>query len=105
MKPSPPNKEIVRRICILFQIKQCWMTNPSQYEASKLLVSLDNKKIDLFKKELKDWSGINFDVYSVNSKSTFADDIKLNGIILLPLELDTALMDINRRSKEKIKAK
>ena len=101
MKPTTPNKEIIRRICTLFHIKECWMSTPSQGDNTQLLVSLDDEKIKSFNNELKDWSGIDFDIYTLSSKSSFTDNMKLNGIVLLPLEKNIALKDINRRSKER----
>lgn len=100
MKPTTPNKEIIRRICTLFHIKECWMITSPQSKNPQLLINLNDEKIKLFKSELKDWSGINFDIYTLNAKKIVIDNMKLNGETLLPLEKSIALKDINRRSKE-----
>ena len=67
---ASPNKEIIRRICTLFHIRKCWMLNQTHtnIESVKLLVEHEIEKQAAFQQELKDWSGMDFAIYTLQSE-------------------------------------
>jgi len=104
MHTTNPNKEIIRRICTLFHIRKCWMLNQTHTntEPVKLLVELEIEKKAAFQQELKDWSGMDFTIYTLQSEPNLINAIKTNGIILLPLAKNSGLSDIKKRQNKRM---
>ena len=103
MHKVSPNKEIIRRICTLFHVHKCWMLNQTHLntESVKLLVELEVEKQDAFQQELKDWSGMDFAIYTLQSNPKIINTIKTKGNVLLPLARNSALSDINKRQNKR----
>jgi len=92
-----PNKETVRRICSIFKCNTCWLLNRSGQLS--VLVKLDTKNLPAFKQELESWSGCMFNVYNFESPEDSIQVIQTQGEQLLPINLETAMYDVEMRRK------
>jgi hypothetical protein len=70
-------------------------------ESVKLLVELELEKKDAFQQELKDWSGMDFAIYTLQADPSMISTIKINGTVLLPLASNSGLYDINKRQNKR----
>ena len=71
-------------------------------ESVKLLVEHEIEKQAAFQHELKDWSGMDFAIYTLQSEPHVINTIKTNGIVLLPLAKNSGLSDIKKRQNKRM---
>ena len=69
MDSITPNKEIIRRICILNGGTCCYISHTKGDAFLEILTDIKEEKLNNFSKELSDWSGIRYKVYSVKSET------------------------------------
>ena len=69
MNALTPNKEIIRRICILNGATCCYISHTEGNTFLEILTDIKEEKLNNFSKELKEWSGINYKVYSMDGKN------------------------------------
>jgi tRNA G10 N-methylase Trm11 len=69
MDTITPNKEIIRRICILNGGTYCYISHTKGDNFIEILADIKEEKLTSFSKELSEWSGINYKVYSIHSQA------------------------------------
>ncbi len=66
MDSITPNKEIIRRICILNGGLTCYISHAKGEDFIEVLTDVNEDKLALFATELKEWSGVNYKIYNLN---------------------------------------
>jgi len=84
---TTPNKEIVRRICILHGATYCYMLVIPEKDVVRILVDSDFKDISGIVDELRAWCGIRFEVINYNTDELKSNDLKKRGEKILPISL------------------
>ena len=98
MKQISPNKETIRRVCSIFNCKNCWILDQGK-EPLVLLVTLKPEKIDDFKQELESWSGNKYSILNQDTPKDIVNTIKQKGEKLLPIDQERPITDIEKRRK------
>jgi hypothetical protein len=63
-----PNKEIIRRICILNGGTCCYISHTRGHAYIEVLVDIEDKKLNQFSQQLTEWTGIDYKVYNINKQ-------------------------------------
>ena len=69
MKSITPNREIIRRICILNGGSTCYISYSTENNFIEILADIKISNLSHFEKELKEWTGINYKVYSTENNT------------------------------------
>ncbi len=64
-----PNREIIRRICILNGGSICYISYSTENNFIEVLTDIKTSNLSNFEKELKEWTGINYKVYSTKNST------------------------------------
>ena len=84
MNSITPNKETIRRICILNGATRCYISHTRGDDFIEILTDIKEEKLNNFSKELTQWSGINYKVYSIGGKNkSLLDHINIK---ILPMK-------------------
>jgi hypothetical protein len=65
MDSITPNKEIIRRICILNGGTCCYISHTKGDSFIEVLADIKHEMLDNFSQELSEWTGINYKVYTM----------------------------------------
>ena len=65
MNSIRPNKEIIRRICILNGGTTCYISHTKGDDFVEVLADIEKNQLVSFATELKEWSGINYKTYRI----------------------------------------
>ena len=86
MLPTTPNKEIVRRISILFNAKYCYLRMISEDSHIYILTDIADTDISNYESELQAWCGMTFQVHNESDKKNIINDIIDKGEKILPIK-------------------
>lgn len=88
MASTTPNKETIRRLCILSGASQCYLRVNTGDDYAEVLADIKEKELQNCLQSLKDWCGMKFRLYSMLDHSTenliYLDMIKTEGEKLYP---------------------
>lgn len=68
MESITPNKEIIRRICILNGGACCYILHTKGDSFIEVLTDIEYEILNRFSQELSEWTGINYKVYTIKKK-------------------------------------
>jgi len=83
---TTPNKETVRRICILQGGTECYIQVNTGNEYVNILTNIENQNLEQCVWELESWCGMKFKLFNEDSESETSDRIRLNGEKILPID-------------------
>ena len=87
MAQTTPNKEIVRRLCLLHGVSECYILSEEDQHHVDVLADIIDNKLDGFNKELEAWAGMSFHVFNKGSKTEKVEKIIKTGVKILPVNL------------------
>ena len=87
MSHTTPNKEIIRRLCLLFRLDYCYLLTDTQTEYVDIFVNISNEKKNEFLEELESWSGMKFRVFNVDSNKNDIYLIQTKGEKIYPVSI------------------
>ena len=87
MANTTPNKETVRRICLLHGATICRLLINTDDDHVEVLTDISTNKLANFQKEVESWSGMKFRVFNTTSDIKKIQKIKLSGEIIFPIKL------------------
>ena len=70
-----PNKEVIRRICILNGGTCCYISYTKGSAFIEVLTDTTEERLNNFSKELGEWSGINYKVFSLKVSNNNKNEI------------------------------
>ena len=82
---TTPNKETIRRICILNGATTCYLYTPEDTPKVMLVIDIKDDKVNSIEEELKSWCGMPFKVYSSLAKCEQTHIIQQHGVKILPI--------------------
>jgi len=86
MANTTPNKETIRRICILHGCSYCFINVDTRTEHTDVLTDIIDKKMIACLKELEDWCGMKFKLYNEQSPAEKIKQISTSGEKILPIK-------------------
>ena len=86
MDAISPNREIIRRICILNGGTICYISCKKDHQYIDVLADVAKEKLNDFAKELMEWSGVNYHVYSIHDEPSLKYEHLHIDEQILPLE-------------------
>jgi hypothetical protein len=86
MDSITPNKEIIRRICILNGATCCYISHTKGDAFLEILTDIKEEKLNSFSKELSEWSGINYKVYSLDAQKNDEQTVDHINNKILPID-------------------
>lgn len=95
MAKTIPNKESVRRLCLLSGGSFCYILFTAEDDGIAVLSDIQADKIAHCEEELQNWCGMKFRVYSTLLESTSAaliNDFQNQGEKLWPVEHDDKIL-------------
>ena len=87
MANTIPNKETIRRICILHGCSYCFIHVNTGAEHTDILTDIIDKKKLACLKELEAWCGMKFKLYNELSPDETIKQISTSGEKILPIKL------------------
>ena len=85
MVNTAPNKETIRRLCLLHEVKSCYLLSDTNSIFVDVLVDIGNQKSELFCQELESWCGMRFKIFTLDSDEVQIIRMKKYGEIIYPL--------------------
>jgi len=85
---TTPNKEVVRRICVMNGASFCYLLAEYSVESVVIFTDIPDRLITAASNELVSWCGMNFKIYNENSKSKTINNIKFKGEKILPIKME-----------------
>ena len=85
MANTTPNKETIRRICLLHGGTECHILVDTGDDYVDVLSNIENHKIEHCLLELKDWCGMKFQLFNNNSNIDEINRIRNKGVQILPI--------------------
>jgi len=85
MTHTIPNKESVRRICMLHGATDCYLLVDTDNEFVQVLSNIDDDKKAECLNDLVAWCGMKFQIFNMNSKKVKIHTIKKQGEKILPI--------------------
>jgi hypothetical protein len=85
MDSITPNKEVIRRICILNGGTCCYISHIKGDAFIEILTDITEERLNNFSKELSEWSGINYKVFSLKTPSDNKNEISHINNKILPI--------------------
>ncbi len=85
MANTTPNKETIRRLCLLHKVNSCYLLSDRSTVFVDLLIELEDKHSELFKQELESWCGMKFKLFNKSSNEKDIIRIKNEGELIYPL--------------------
>ncbi|HIO91384.1 MAG TPA: hypothetical protein EYG68_00885 [Leucothrix mucor] len=83
-----PNKEIIRRICILNGGTTCCISRSNNNEFIELLVDIKEDQLKKFTYELTEWTGANYKAYNTSSNAFKAGALSHIKETILPININ-----------------
>ncbi len=87
MASTTPNKEIVRRVCLLHDATECYLFVETGDEYVEILADIPNEKLSSCLSELESWAGMRFKLYNYQRDKEFTSLFKEKSIQILPIYL------------------
>ena len=87
MHTITPNKEVIRRICLLNGATTCYIAKTKGKQSIEVLVDIKEVNLTHFSKELSEWSGIMYQVYSLNTYKNNDHTVRHIKEKILPIEI------------------
>jgi len=87
MASTTPNKEIVRRICLLSGASQCYLLVSPGDEYVDVLADIKTNEIKNCISELESWCGMKFRLYSLYDETEYLKELKKQAEKILPITL------------------
>ncbi len=87
MANTTPNKETIRRICLLHGGTKCYILVDTGSAHVDILTNIQNNNSAEFLSELESWCGMKFKVYSENNEVEQNTRIKQSGEMILPIKI------------------
>ena len=85
MSNTTPNKETIRRFCLLFRVSYCYLLTDTKTEYANLFLDISNKKKDELLHELESWCGMKFKLLNLTSNEDEITQVKTRGERIYPL--------------------
>ena len=85
MANTIPNKETIRRLCLLHKVESCYLLSDTKSVFVDLLIELEDQHTELFRQELESWCGMKFKLFNKNSNEKDIIRIKNEGELIYPL--------------------
>ncbi len=85
MANTTPNKETIRRLCLLHKVESCYLLSDTNTIFVDLLIELEDQYFELFKQELESWCGMKFKLFNNKSNEKDIVRIKNKGEFIYPL--------------------
>ena len=89
MYSTTPNKETIRRLCILNGATFCYLLIRSTEPFAHIFSDIDCKNIGNFSEELEAWCGMKILVCNEQFHDRTLTTIKKNGEKILPIRIDS----------------
>ena len=87
MSLTTPNKETIRRLCLLHKVTFCYLQIKTNTKYVDLFTDIEDFNIDLFTQELESWCGMKFNVYNLSSNTVAIEQLKKEGKNIYPIKL------------------
>ena len=84
---TTPNKEIVRRICVMNDASFCYLLVEYSSATIKLYANIPDNLILKANEELLSWCGMPFKIYNDNSETLLINNIMNKGEKILPIAM------------------
>ncbi len=88
MANTTPNKESIRRICILHGGSYCYLQVNTGAEHVEVLMNITNERVENCLKELEAWCGMKFKLINEESTDDEIKRITLLGEKILPITIE-----------------
>lgn len=85
MAHTTPNKEVVRRICLLHGATDCYLFVETGNQFVQVLTNIDSDKITTCLSELESWCGMKFELFNMDSEKETIHIIEQKGEKILPI--------------------
>jgi hypothetical protein len=86
MASTTPNKETIRRLCLLHKVSYCYILVDTGTAFVELLSDIKDSNKLLFKGELESWCGMSFQTYNLHSNCNNISRLKKEGEKIYPLD-------------------
>ena len=87
MANTTPNKESIRRICILYGGSFCILHVDTGAEHVEVLTDIADERLPICEKELEAWCGMKFKLFNERSNDEKTEPIRLSGEKILPIKM------------------
>jgi len=87
MAHTTPNKETIRRLCLLHKVEFCYLLSEKSSEYVDILITLEDQYLEIFEQELESWCGMRFKLFNKKSNKKDIMRIKNKGDKIYPLKL------------------
>ncbi|MEE9326915.1 MAG: hypothetical protein V3U71_06420 [Cocleimonas sp.] len=87
MQNTIPNKETIRRICILNGATNCYLLASTEYTYTMVLMDIAEEKTNAVKIELKSWCGMEIRVFTYERETEGKKEILAKGEKILPINI------------------
>ncbi len=87
MANTTPNKESIRRICILHGGSYCILHVDTGAEHVEVLTDITDERLPICEKELEAWCGMKFKLFNEGSKDKIVKHIRISGEKILPIKM------------------
>jgi hypothetical protein len=85
MQNTIPNKETIRRICILNGGTNCYLLAATKYNNTMVLMDIAEDRTCSVKVELKSWCGMKIRVFTYEKDTEEKEEILAKGERILPI--------------------
>ena len=85
MNSIRPNKEIIRRICLLNGGTTCYISHTKGDDFIEVAADIEKNQLINFAIELKEWSGMNYKTYHIDNSTTKEDLLQHINEKILPI--------------------
>ena len=85
MANTTPNKETIRRLCLLHKVEFCYLLSDTDSVFVHVLVDIENQKKESFCQELESWCGMKFEIFTLDSDEVNIIRMKRYGEKIYPL--------------------
>ena len=88
MANTTPNKESIRRICILHGGNYCYLLVDTGADHVEVLMNIANNRMESCCKELESWCGMEFKLLNEGSNDDEIKRVSVSGEKILPIEIE-----------------
>ena len=85
MAYTTPNKESIRRLCLLHKVESCYLLSDTGTVFVDLYLEFDTQHTEQLREELESWCGMKFRIYNNKSNKEDIIRIKTKGEHIYPL--------------------
>lgn len=86
MNRTIPNKESVRRVCLLSGASECYISVSTEDEYIDVLANVERKEMKHCLQELENWCGMKFRLHTLYEDTPASFQIKSQGEKILPID-------------------